>query len=246
MQFPNKSKMKEITASSATTALSGSRPLHHRINHADRPYSFGADGKDILGGSPSRPFRVGVIPLVFELYDRIVPDLRARIQQFFSTVVNELQIENVEFLPCELVSNLSHMKQVCQNFENQTVDTIIITHLSYVPSGQLLSALTSIDTPILLWPAQPLERIEAEEFDALDVLLNHSVHGTMDLANMLRRAKRLCSVVHGHWKEPAFQRNLLEWFQVNAMLQAIRSVNPLVLGERFPDMLDLRLENEPL
>ena len=57
--------------------------------------------------------------------------------------------------------------------------------------------------------------------------------------------KRLCSVVHGHWKEPAFQRNLLEWFQVNAMLQAIRSVNPLVLGERFPDMLDLRLENEP-
>ena len=238
--------MQEISAVSNTTRdLSHSRPLHHRVDHADHPHVLGIDGKDAFGGSPSHPFRVGMVPLVFELYDRIAPDLRAKSQEFFSTVANELQIENVEFIPCELVSNLSHMKRVCNSLEKQGVDTIVIAHLAYVPSGQLLSALTSINTPILLWPAQPMERIASEELDARDVLLNHSVHGTMDLANMLRRAKRPYGVVHGHWREPAFQRDLLAWFQVGGVLQTLPRVNPLVLGERFPDMLDLRLEDEP-
>lgn len=237
--------MKEISAvPNVTTDLSEHRLLRRRINHTDRSHIFAGKGTH-LEISPNRPFRVAVVPLVFELYDRIMPDLRARLQQFFNKVAAELQIPSMEILPCELVSNLSHMKRICEDFSSQAVDMIVVAHLSYVPSGQILAALLETDTPILLWPAQPMERVITEELDAMDISMNHSVHGTMDLANMLRRAKRPYGVVHGHWEEPAFQRDLIEWAQVGAMLRALRSVNPLVLGERFPDMLDLRLEKEP-
>ena len=211
-------------------------------NHADSKSSIASKAS---GGTPSRPFRVAMVPLAFELYDRIAPSLRAKLQQFSAQLNDELHIENVEFVPCEMVSNLLHLKRVCNDLVNQAVDTIVVAHLCYVPSGQILAALTSIDTPIVLWPAQPQERIIAEQFAGPDISCNHSVHGTIDLANRLRRAKRPYGVLHGHWQEPEFRRELLEWCQVGAMLQRLRCVNPLVLGERFPDMLDLRLEEEP-
>ena len=238
--------MKDFSTTPITTNhLTGNQSVQHRIDRADRQH-VQSDGKKVRPvGTPTRLLRVGVVPLVFELYDCIAPDFRARAQQFFDKVSRELHIDNVELLPCELVSNLSHMKRVCESLASQNVDTIVVAHLSYVPSGQILEALTTIDTPVLLWPAQPMERIDAETLDGVDVMLNHSVHGTMDLANMLRRANRPYGVVHGHWSEPKFQLDLRLSAQVGAMLQTLRHANPLVLGQRFPDMLDLQLEDEP-
>lgn len=242
--------MKETTAPDASTNLANNRPLHRRAvqpchSHVGPNVSTRFKASTAPKASPSRSFRVALVPLIFELYDTLAPELRAKFQRFFTQVSNEFQIENVEFVSCEMVSNLTHLNRVCRDLSSQAVDTIVLAHLSYVPSGEILTALTSIDTPTVLWPAQTMERIIPKKLDVMDVMLNHGVHGTMDIANMLRRAKRPYGVVHGHWREPEFRRDLLEWGQVGALLQSLRRTNPLVLGERFPGMLDLRLEEEP-
>ena len=192
-----------------------------------------------------RPIRVAMVPLMFELYDRLSPELRGRLQEFFLRVCDEMRIINVCFEACEMVSSGSQMKRVCDELSLRDIDLIVAVHLCYSPSGQMASGLMESRLPLLLWPAQPMERIDTDTFDVGDVFLNHGVHGTMDLANVLRRGGRGYGVVHGNWRGATLQRDLLEWAQVGCMLQSMRGANPLVLGGRFPDMLDLRLEDEP-
>jgi L-arabinose isomerase len=76
------------------------------------------------------------------------------------------------------------------------------------------------------------------------MFMNHSVHGTMDLANVLHRIGKNFGILHGHRQNDMFRTHLLQWTQAGRVISAMKKSNPVVLGGRFENMLDLQLDNE--
>jgi len=97
--------------------------------------------------------------------------------------------------------------------------------------------------PILLWPAQPMQELIADQYNDDAVNLNHGVHGTQDLANVLRRCRRPHAVIHGHASQPAFHAELNEWIAAAHTLETMRGSHPLMVGDHFTDMLDLQIDD---
>lgn len=191
-----------------------------------------------------RKFKVGMIPLFFELYDVVRPWLRAKVEEYLYIEFGNLNPPCIEILTLPMVTNRKQMAEACKKLTQTGIDLLLVAHSSYCPSGQIGPELVKSDLPLVLWPIQPMCEINVAEYDLTALLMNHGVHGTMDLANYLNRHKRNYGVLHGHWKEDEFVQTLNAWASAGAGIMAMRHSNPVILGSRFADMLDIRMDDE--
>ena len=189
--------------------------------------------------------RVVLIPLLYLLYDRMRPWLRSEMEELLTQVREELSQESLDLTIVKPVASTEELQAAIDREVDSTTDLLVVAHLCYSPSGQMYQPLLKCDAPLLLWPFQPLAEIEPEKFSCKEVTMNHAVHGTMDLANVLKRNGRQCATIHGHWRQAAFIEKLVGWAKAGQALRTFRNARPLVFGEPFPDMLDLRLDDEP-
>ncbi len=190
------------------------------------------------------PLTIGLIPVTLGLYDRLNPQLRTTLQDHIEQVVANLNKDNLKILCTPVLCSDEKMRQSCRDFARQKVDLLVVSHLSYSPSGQISPALLDSQLPLLLWPIQQLEEIVPDQYSRQTISENHGIHGTMDLANVLNRRGKNFGILHGHWTDKAVQQCLVTWAQAGRILKSMKMSNPIVLGERFQDMLDLHLENE--
>lgn len=199
----------------------------------------------ISSPEPKKASRVGLVPVMLGLYDKIMPELRTSLQAFYDQFSSALDPDGLEIVTSEIVSNDQQMRQACHQLEAKNhVDLLLVTHLCYAPSGQIAPALLASNLPIALWPAQSMSKLVAQEYSSQTCMMNHGVHGTMDLANVLRRKGKIYGVLHGHWQNEKFQHKLKQWANAGRVIRAMKESNPIVLENRFEDMLDLRLDNE--
>jgi L-arabinose isomerase len=188
--------------------------------------------------------QMGLIPVMLPLYDSIMPDLRADLDQMLAGVCSGLLFKEFDLLTSPIVSSREQMAQAVENFERQKVDVIVVSHLCYAPSGMLTPALLKTRFPLLLWPIQSLAQINPETYSSEAWLPNHGVHGTMDLANQLKRKGRQFAVIHGHYASENFITDFEQRLSAASMISGMQKCNPVVIGNRFEDMMDLRLEDE--
>lgn len=199
----------------------------------------------IRSPEPMQAARIGLVPVMLSLYDKIIPELRTSLQAFYDQFSSALDTDGLEIVTSEIVSNDQQMRQACHQLEAKNhVDLLLVTHLCYAPSGQIAPALLACNLPIILWPAQPMSKLVAKEYSSQTCMMNHAVHGTMDLANVLCRKGKIYGVLHGHWQNDKFQQKLRQWANAGRVIRTMKGSNPIVLGNRFKDMLDLRLDNE--
>ncbi|OHB56467.1 MAG: hypothetical protein A2Y12_19800 [Planctomycetes bacterium GWF2_42_9] len=188
--------------------------------------------------------KLGIIPVVFDFYDNPYPRLRSDLWRFFSQVASDLNKTNLSILASDIASGKDEIQKASQLLSGENVDILLLAHLCYVPSGQIAPILLDHKVPLLLWSAQPEMQLNPEYLDGNAILMNHSVHGTMDIANVLNRHSRKYGVISGHWQNEKFIAELHQWVQAGCVLRKMVEANPLVLGGRFKDMLDLQLEHE--
>ena len=172
------------------------------------------------------------------------PWLRREMEELLTQVQAEIAKESLDLTVVKPVSSTEELQAAIDRDVDQTTDLVVVAHLCYSPSGQMYQPLLKCDTPLLLWPFQPLAEIEPDKFSAREVTMNHAVHGTMDLTNVLKRNGRQCATIHGHWSQKSFIEKLNGWAKAGQVLRTFRNAHPLVFGEPFPDMLDLRLDYE--
>jgi L-arabinose isomerase len=194
--------------------------------------------------SPKKTIKVGFIPATLSLYDELDPKIRVSLTEFASQVqdvLNKTSPLKVEFAPVS--AHRGEFQKHCNSFEQRGFDLLVLAHFSYSPSGEIIEALVNTQLPILLWPAQQVQKIDAA-FDQQTMLLNHAVHGTQDLANMLRRNHKPFGILHEHFRHPEFIPKLTEWAAAAQAIRAMKQSKPLVLGGHFDQMLDLQLDGE--
>jgi L-arabinose isomerase len=189
-------------------------------------------------------FRIGFLPVMADLYNRLAPDMRPKLAEFSLQLKSDLQGEAIEFITVPVSCTKSEITKACEELERRHIDLLVLGMVSYAPSGQILPALLSAKLPLVLWPAQPMPELFPQEYDFNAVLMNHGVHGAQDIAHVLRRRGRRYGMLHGHHTQDGFLKELLEWCQAGRFLRSLQSCNPCFIGGYFDDMLDLQLENE--
>ncbi len=183
--------------------------------------------------------RVGIIPVMIDLYNRLIPGSIPQYKAFTDRLARELDVE------CSpIVSTASQVRAAVKRFEKERIELLVVSHISYCESGELLPAMLETKLPILLWPAQSMPELQPKKYDYETVLLNHGVHGTQDLANMLRRRNRPVGILHGHFKEKEFRQSFGEWARAGRAVRSMQTSNPVMVGGHFAGMLDLQMEGE--
>ncbi|MHC4122944.1 MAG: L-arabinose isomerase family protein [Planctomycetota bacterium] len=188
--------------------------------------------------------KVGILPSIAELYNRVWPEVKNRLDNFIKELVSKLEDENLEVQSTEVVSTLESVGANCRKLEAENVDLLIVVLAAYCPSGVLAPALKEVKTPVLLWPAQSMFELKGQDYDMDTVLLNHGVHGLQDLANVLGKSKKAFGVIHGHLKQKDFKEELCEWAKAGRAIRAMQKANPIQIGGHFRDMLDLQIGDD--
>ena len=85
-----------------------------------------------------------------------------------------------------------------------------------------------------------------DRFDGQQMLRNHGVHGTQDLANVLLRSGVPFHYVTSHPGDSAAIENLTDFFQAAAAVAGLRRCRLGLLGYPFPGMGDFAVDTTHL
>jgi L-arabinose isomerase len=195
-------------------------------------------------GNKKNKLKVGFVPVMLGAYDCIDPQIRTMLTNFWEKVVRGLGSDQMEIAAIPVAATHQEISAGCMQLTESGVDLVVVSHLCYAPSGEIAPTLLKNDFPVLLWPAQPMYEIDAAQYDYNMIILNHGLHGTQDLANILRRKGRAFGVMYEHWEKQSFHASLMEWTKAGRAVAAMKRSNPIVLGGRFEGMLDLQLDEE--
>lgn len=193
---------------------------------------------------PLRP-RVGVLGLTLELYETLAPGLRQSREAWVrQTLVPALQ-PHAEIAFDSAVFRREDIERVIMRFESESVDALLLVLLTYAPSQLALPALKQTRLPIVIWNTQQLAGV-GPAFSVAEMIDNHGVHGTQDLANVLLRAGVPFRYVTSAPGEDRGLRELSDFFVAAAAVRRLRRARIGLMGYPFPGMGDFAVDTSHL
>lgn len=193
---------------------------------------------------PAKPLTIGLLPLMLGLYEKLVPDLREKLEKLSRQLAQQVGHDHLCVIVGPVVAHDDAVDRACRDFADSQVDLLVLVLYCYAASGQIVPAVARCRLPLLLWPVQTFSRLDPDRYDDAAILTSHGIHGVQDLANILRRCKCPFGVMHRQPAQPPAQLLLQQWAYAGRVCQAMKQSHPLVLGGAFPDMLDLQLDKE--
>ena len=131
--------------------------------------------------------KVGLLALTLELYETLLPDLRASREAWLKKSVIPALQRDAEVVFDRAVFRREDIEAAVAGFEAAKVDALLIVLATYSPSQLALPALQRTRLPIVIWNTQELPAVD-NNFTLQNMVDNHGVHGTQDLANVLTRS----------------------------------------------------------
>ncbi|HNQ89739.1 MAG TPA: hypothetical protein PKM73_14060 [Verrucomicrobiota bacterium] len=185
--------------------------------------------------------RIGLVAVTLELYETLVPGLRASREGWLRRAVIPVLETSAEVLFGGAVFGREAVESAVSDHERAGVDALVVVHLTYAPSQVLLPALQRARVPIVLWNTQELGSVDAS-FTMAMMIDNHGVHGTQDLANVLRRSGVRFEYVTGGVGEAGVLEELADAFAAAAAVGRLRRARVGLLGHPFPGMGDFAVD----
>ena len=137
----------------------------------------------------SRLPRIGLLGIMQELYDDMIPGITERQARYAQSVAKRLAgVAEVTFLAPGAQPRRRRGDQRA-SWSAADVDGIMIVMLTYGPAMRTVRALLDTPVPLLLANIQP-ERSITAEWDMADLTYNQGIHGAQDQANSLVRSGR--------------------------------------------------------
>ena len=117
---------------------------------------------------------------------RSLPGLRASREAWLrSAVIPALQRES-DVVFDRAVFRREDIEAAVADLEAAQVDALLVILATYSPCQLALPALQRTRLPLVIWNTQELHAVD-QSFTLANMVDNHGVHGTQDLANVLTR-----------------------------------------------------------
>lgn len=154
--------------------------------------------------------RIGLLGLMQELYDSMIPGITQHQEDFAHRVAEQLS-DKVELVFPRAAKNRADVDAIMEDFNHQGFDGIMIVNLVYGPGNNLVRALQNNRLPLLLANIQP-EKSVSLSWDMNDLTYNQGIHGLQDSANtILRTVGEGFTVVTDYWKSKDFENFVYDW-----------------------------------
>ena len=190
-----------------------------------------------------RKARIGLLGLLFQLYDRW-PEVRPAVASFAREIAATLEPFAEVAFPgvCQTPTQVS---EAVAGFERAEVDVVVVVLLTYCPSHVALPALQRTRLPILILNTQKLQAVDASTRE-VDLTYNHGMHGVQDLANVLLRAGRPFHIVTGSHLDAGVMREVKDWCDAARTATELRRARIALLGHQMPQMGDIAVDETAL
>lgn len=189
--------------------------------------------------------KVGLLALTLELYETLVPELRASREAWLRRTVLPALQPHTDVLFEAAVFRREDIEATVARLEAEGADALLVILLTYSPSQFALPALQRTRLPIVIWNTQELLAVD-ESFTVAAMIDNHGVHGTQDLANVLTRAGVRFHYVTSPANDPQGLEELGDFFAAAAAVRRLRFTRIGVLGYPFPGMGDFAVDTTHL
>ena len=181
--------------------------------------------------------RIGLLGIMQELYDDMLPGITERQGEFAVSVAQQLSgVAQVSFT--RPARNRDDVETIVSELTAQGVDGIAIVMLTYGPAMRTVRALMDTRVPLLLANIQP-ERSITAAWDMADLTYNQGIHGAQDQANALVRTGKPFSVITGDWRSEAFASAFDDWARAAHAVTSLRRTRIALLGYPMNGMGDI-------
>jgi L-arabinose isomerase len=185
----------------------------------------------------SRQPRIGLLGIMQELYDDMIPGITERQGEYAAAVANKLApVADVRFT--RPARNRDDVEAITRELVAAEVDGIAIVMLTYGPAMRTVRALMETPVPLLLANIQP-ERSITAKWDMADLTYNQGIHGAQDQANAIVRAGLPFSVITGDWQSAEFERAFEDWGRAAQAVTELRRTRIGLLGYPMNGMGDI-------
>jgi L-arabinose isomerase len=181
--------------------------------------------------------RIGLLGIMQELYDEMIPQITEHQAAYAAEVATHLSgVADVSFT--RPARNQSEIAQRAAQLVAEGVDGIMIVMLTYGPAMRSVRALQGVPVPLLLANIQP-ERTITEAWTMDDLTYNQGIHGAQDQANALLRAGVPCPVITADWRSERFGDAFADWARAAQAITRLRRSKVALLGYPMNGMGDI-------
>lgn len=173
--------------------------------------------------------RIGLLGLMTDGYEPTFPGITERQNNFARKVAASLaDVADVEYAGAGL--NRGSIESIVRQYNDQKLDGILITLLTYSQGSWLIRALQDNRLPIAVAVIQQ-DRTVGVDWEELDLTVNQGLHGAQDCCNAIARMGLKCQYFAGDWETPRFRAFVEDFAKTSATLQFLRRMRVAVVGK---------------
>ncbi|MFW6137808.1 MAG: L-arabinose isomerase family protein [Spirochaetota bacterium] len=188
---------------------------------------------------PGNPV-VGILPLMLEMYKKYSPEMARKQEPFLKEIKDRVgKFSRVEAAP--VCSNNKQTRKAVVELEQKGVDLLVVVFISYAASISVIQSLIRTPLPILLFSTSPRSSM-AGGMTMEDIMLNHGVHGYMDLANVLKRSRRQYFFVAGAMNDRRTFQEVEAWARTARAKKLMEDSVVGIAGHTFDGMGDFGVD----
>jgi L-arabinose isomerase len=188
--------------------------------------------------------RVGILGIMQDLYDDMIPGIAQRQEGYASEICAHLA-DVAEFIPSKPIKYREDAERAMREFEDADLDGVMVVMLTYGPAMRVARLLSESRLPVLMANIQP-EPSVTPAWDMADMTYNQGVHGAQDTANAMVRAGRRFSVLTDDWRSEGFRADVGRWARAAAAVTAWKSLKVALFGYAMNGMGDIRVDESAL
>lgn len=181
--------------------------------------------------------KIGLLPMYIEMYDRYVPHIRPRIDEFRAIIIKKLEDMGFIVAAAPICRVEKEFSQAIASFEKEEVDAVVTLHMAYSPSLESSAVLADTRLPLIILDTTPAYGFGPSQ-EVCEIDFNHGIHGVQDMCNLLKRNKKDFFLEAGHWEKSDVLERIAGWVKAARLAKEIRKARIGRIGEPFKGMGD--------
>jgi L-arabinose isomerase len=222
-----------------TTSTDDNDDLERRFARVSSDRSA-CDPESVLVRRP----RIGLVCPYFTLFDQEMPGLRGSREQA-ARGYGETLSEHFDVVFPGLVTSDQDAHRANDTLRAEELDAIVLAPSMAAPPSFGLSALESIEVPLVVWNAPTTTRL-ADDLTQAAATANSTQVGAVMLANPLVRQGRRFTTVSASPLDPAGVQRVVRVVRAAASASVLLDATALRIGEPIPGYLDVETTADEL
>jgi len=181
--------------------------------------------------------KIGFLPMYIEMYDRDMPQIRPRIDEFRETIIHALEMRGLVVKAAPVCKIKQEFTRAISSFEEDRVDAVVTLHMAYSPSLESLDVLAATKLPLIVLDTTPAYNFSPAQ-DTDEINYNHGIHGVQDMCSLLKRNRKEFFLEAGHWEKSDVLDRVAGCVRAIKIAEQIRKARVGRIGQPFDGMGD--------